>query len=461
MSNLTPQPTEAAALPLTQALGRFVAEIAFARLPEAAVRTTRLGFTDSIGTMIAGSLEPCVQILKKTLANGRGGEATLYLSSERCAAPEAAWINGTAAHALDYDDVGQRGHPSAVLVPAILAEAEALGASGRDMIAAYAAGYEVWAELASREQGQHHRKGWHPTGILGAIGAAAACAALRGLDAERATHAIALGASQSGGIGANFGTMTKPFHAGRAAHAGLVAARLAEAGFTASPDALEHPQGFLSAVSPAGKVDRESVPRGLGSEWKIVKYRLGIKKYPACYCTHRALDAMLELLGRHLLKPEEIERITVSLSDTHSLILRNHRPQTGLEAKFSMEFAMAAAMIARRAGLAEYTDGFVRRPDVQDLMRRVFVETNQNYDPEVSGASVWDQVRVELRTGGTIESEKVSRAKGHADRPLSESELFEKFRSCLEAGRAKIAPDVLFDRLKHLENLSARELTAV
>src|SRR5215472_3375104 len=349
MSNLTPQPTEAAALPLTQALGRFVAEIAFARLHEGAVRTTRLGFTDSIGTMIAGSPEPCVQILKKTLANGRGGEATLYLSSERCAAPEAAWINGTAAHALDYDDVGQRGHPSAVLVPAILAEAEARGASGRDMIAAYAAGYEVWAELASREQGQHHRKGWHPTGILGAIGAAAACAALRGLDAERATHAIALGASQSGGIMANFGTMTKPFHAGRAAHAGLMAARLAEAGFTASPDALEHPQGFLSAVSPAGEVDRETPAHGLGSEWKIVKYRLGIKKYPACYCTHRALDAMLELLGRHLLKPEEIERITVSLSDTHSLILRNHRPQTGLEAKFSMEFAMAAAVITRCA----------------------------------------------------------------------------------------------------------------
>ncbi|HTY79314.1 MAG TPA: MmgE/PrpD family protein, partial [Candidatus Bathyarchaeia archaeon] len=232
MSNFTPQQTDPAALPLTQALGSFVADIAFARLPEGAVKTARIGFTDCIGTMIAGSPEPCVQILKKTLANGRGGEASLYLSSERCAAPEAAWINGTAAHALDYDDVGQRGHPSAVLVPAILAEAEARGASGREMIAAYAAGYEVWAEVASREEGHHHRKGWHPTGILGGIGAAAACAALRGLDAERATHAIALGASQGGGILANFGTMTKPFHAGRAAHAGLMAARLAEAGFT-------------------------------------------------------------------------------------------------------------------------------------------------------------------------------------------------------------------------------------
>src|SRR5262249_41818926 len=174
-------------------------------------------------------------------------------------------------------------------------------------------------------------------------------------------------------------------------------------------------------------------------------HRLGIKKYPACYCTHRALDAMLELLARPPLRPEEIEKITVSLSDTHALILRNHEPQTGLEAKFSIEFAMAAAVIARRAGLSEYNDGFGRRPEVQALMRKVSVETNRNYDPEVSGASVWDQVRIDLTGGGSIESEKVSRAKGHADRPLSEAELFEKFRGCLDAGGSRIAPEALFD----------------
>jgi 2-methylcitrate dehydratase PrpD len=284
---------------------------------------------------------------------------------------------------------------------------------------------------------------------------------LRRLDADGATRALALAASQSSGTMANFGTMTKPFHAGRSAHSGLMSARLAELGFTASPDALEHPQGFLSAVSPAGEVNRETPPQGLGSDWWITKYRLGIKKYPACYCTHRALDGMLELLARDPLEPEQIERITVSLSDTHALILRNHEPQTGLAAKFSMEFAMAAAVTARRAGLTEYTDAFVRRPEVQKLMRRVGVETNQNYDPEVSGASVFDQVRVNLAGGGTVESEKVARAKGHADRPLSEDELFEKFRTCLDAGSARIAPEMLFDRLRRLENLSARELTAV
>ncbi len=446
---------------LTQDLGQFAAGVSFEKLPPGAADVARTGFIDCIATMIAGAGDPAPQLLRKALQQP-DGDATLYFSGEKCPAPEAAWINGTAGHALDYDDVASlRGHPSTVLVPAILAEGEVRGASGRDMLAAYVAGYETWAELAWRDPGHHHRKGWHPTGIFGPIGAAAACASLRRLDADGAARALALAASQSSGVMANFGTMTKPFHAGRSAHSGLMSARLAELGFTASLDALEHPQGFLSAVSPDGEVDRESPAHGLGSEWKIVKYRLGIKKYPACYCTHRALDAMLELLARQPLQPAEIARITVSLSDTHALILRNHQPQTGLAAKFSIEFAMAAAVIACRAGLAEYTDGFVRRPEVQDLMRRVGIETNRNYDPEVSGASVFDQVRVELVGGRIIESEKVARAKGHADRPLSEEELFEKFRLCLDAGGARIAPDVLFDRLRHLEDLSARELTAV
>jgi len=446
---------------LTQDLGRFVADLCSERLPQDAAEVARTGFIDCIATMIAGAPDPAPQLLRRAL-QPTDGEATLYFTGERSPAPEAAWINGTAGHALDYDDVASlRGHPSTVLVPAIIAEGEALGASGRAMLAAYVAGYETWAELAWRDPGHHHRKGWHPTGIFGPIGAAAACASLRRLDADGATRALALAASQSSGTMANFGTMTKPFHAGRSAHAGVMSARLAELGFTASLDALEHPQGFLSAVSPAGEVDRETPPQRLGGDWWITKYGLGIKKYPACYCTHRALDTMLKLLACHPLGPEQIERITVSISDTHALILRNHEPQTGLAAKFSMEFAMAASVIARRAGLAEYTDAFVQRPEVQKLMRRVQVETNQNYDPEVSGASVYDQVRVDLADGGIVTSEKVARAKGHADRPLSEDELFEKFRICLDAGGARIAPEVLFDRLRRLEDLSARELTAV
>lgn len=447
-------------MPLTQELGQFAAGLSFEKLPAEAVEIARTGFIDTIATMIAGAHDPAPQLLRRGL-DPAPGPASLYFSGETCAAPEAAWINGTAGHALDYDDVGVRGHVSTVLVPALLAEAETLGLGGREMVAAYVAGYESWAELSRRDPGHHHRKGWHPTGIFGAIGAGAASSALRQLAPEQATAAIALSASQAGGIMANFGTMTKPFHAGRAAHAGLVAARLAALGFTASPDTLEHPQGFLSAVSPEGRADRDGPCPRFGEDWHILKTRLSIKKYPACYCTHRALDAMLELLAKRPLQPAEIARITVSLSHTHSLILRNHAPQTGLEAKFSMEFAMAAAAIARRASLAEYTDDFVRRPEVQELMRRVAVVTNENYDAAVVGASVWDQVTVDLANGERIASEQVRRARGHAERPLGETELFDKFRTCLDAGQARISPELLFDRLRNLEKLSARELTAV
>jgi 2-methylcitrate dehydratase PrpD len=446
-------------MPLTRELGEFVAGQTFVGLPPEAIDVARAGFIDTIATMIAGAHDDGPQILRKALSPAPG-DATLYFTGETCTAPEAAWINGTAAHALDYDDVAVRGHPSTVLVPAILAEGETLGASGDEMITAYVVGYETWAEIANRDPGHHHRKGWHPTGIFGAIAAAAACARLRRLDAERTTRAIALAASQAGGLMANFGTMTKPFHAGRAAHAGLVSARMAELGFTAADDAIEHPQGFLSAVSPEGLADRES-PAALGREWHIVKNRISIKKYPACYGVHRTLDGMLDLLARRPLQPDQIARITASISKTRSLVLRNHQPQTGLEAKFSMEFAMAAAVIARRATLAEFTDSFVRRPDVQYLMHRVAIDTNENYDPETPGAAVFDQMRVDLVSGETLESEQVRWARGHAFRPLEEADLFEKFGTCLDAGHARIAPEILFDRLRNLEKISARELTRV
>jgi 2-methylcitrate dehydratase PrpD len=368
-------------MPLTRDLGGFVAALSFDQLPPEAIDVARTGFIDTIATMIAGSRDEAPQFLRQALAPPPG-KATLYFAGETAPAPEAAWINGTAAHALDYDDVAVRGHPSTVLVPAILAEAEELGASGREMIAAYVAGYEVWAELSWRDPDDQRPKGWHPTGIFGAIAAAGACARLRGLDAEQTTMALALAASQACGLMANFGTMTKPFHAGNAAHAGLVSARMAGAGFTASADVLEHPQGFLVAVSAQGRVDRET-PAALGQPWHILKNRLSIKKYPACYAVHRSLDGLLDLLKERPIEPDEIKQITAEIADTRAMILRNHQPQTGLEGKFSMEFAMAASVIANRATLVEYTDGFVRRPDVQALMQKVAVETNQNYDPEV------------------------------------------------------------------------------
>ena len=443
---------------LTKDLGQFVSDLSPNRLPEEAVRVARMGFIDCIGTMIAGRKEDCVRIMTEVLGP-QDGPATLTFGKRKSPAPEAAWINGTAAHALDYDDVGLRGHPSTVLVPAILAEAETLGRSGADMIVAYVAGYETWAELFRRDSGLLHVKGWHPTGLYGAVGAAAACASLHRLDPDKAAQAIALGASQSSGLMANFGTMTKPFHAGKAAHAGIMAARLAEAGFTANTDALEHPQGFLHAISPEGTEDR-SGPAKAGTEWAILTQGIGIKKYPTCYCTHRAIDCMLDLMDTTPVKAGEVKKITVNISDYFATVLRNHQPQTGLAAKFSMEFAMASGVVARRVGLRELTDEFVQRPEIQALMQRVEIVTTKEYDPDLPGAAPQDAVTVELTSGRSIAGEPVKRATGHASRPLTETQLFEKFADCLDVGASDIPADVLFKRLQDIQSISARELTA-
>lgn len=443
---------------LTQEIGEFVAGLDARPIPQAAIATARTAFLDCAGVMIAGRVEDAPKILRETLAPGPG-EASLWFTRSRVAAPEAAWLNATAAHVLDFDDTGLRGHPSTILVPAILAEAEELDATGADMLAAYIAGYEVWGELALRERGSLHLKGWHPTGIWGSVAAAAACASLRGLSAAQASAAVAIGASQSAGLVANFGTMTKPFHAGRSAHAGLLAARLAGAGFTGARDAIEHRQGLLCAVSQAGDTDLNR-PSQFGRSWRILEHGLNIKKYPACYCAHRSIDGMLELLARTGFRADDVEEIGVFISERFGMVLRHHRPQSGLEAKFSMEFAMASAIIAGRVGLSELTDGFVRSPPVQSLMGRVSIELGNEYDDSHPNAAPYDRVRVRLKSGEELEGLPVRRARGHAEDPLTENELYEKFRVCLEAGGMGDDAPVLFDRLNALPGVSARDLTS-
>ena len=435
---------------LTAGLGKFVAELRYEDIPQDALSYVHTGFADCVGVMIAGAREAAPQLLKAMLAPS-GGEATLLFGADRASALDAAWINGTAAHALDFDDVAHRGHPSAVLVPAILAEAEALGASGRQMVLAYAAGYETWAELVRRDADPQHKKGWHPTGIFGAIGAAAACASLRKLNAGQAACAIAMGASQSAGLVSNFGTMTKPFHAGRAAHAGVASARLAGLGFTAALDALEHPPGFLTAVSQGGRIDVESAVEA-GVDWKLPRDRLSVKKYPLCFCTHRALDGMLDLLRVERVSPEAVKRVTVSISRRAATVLRNHAPQTALEAKFSIEFAMAAALVAGRAGFAELTEDFVLRQDVQALMKRVTVTPDDRED--AGGYAIYDQVKIETGEGRTLDSGQLTRVRGGPDLPLTRDELWTKFEDCVKAGAARVPARKLFDALMSLDRLT-------
>lgn len=439
---------------LTADLGRFVADLRLESVPERGREIAKTGFADCYAVMVAGAREPAVGLVDRTLAGVvTGAGASLVPGGERRRTEDAALVNGVAAHVLDYDDVALDGHPSAVLVPAILAQAEASGSSGAEMLMAYVAGYEVWAELIGREEGHLHDKGWHPTAVMGAVATAAACAKLRRLDAERSATALAAAGSMAAGLVSNFGTMTKSFQVGRAAQSGVIAAALAEAGFTASPDALEHRAGFLNALSPTGRPDRERSMAAGNREWQILRQGLNVKRYPVCYATHRSIDGALDLVRKHRLKPGDIDEIKVSTGETQMLMLRNHRPQTGLEAKFSMHFAMASSVVAGNVGLAELTDDFVRKPEVQALMGRVTYETTPETMADLSFAP-FDAVAIRTLSGETLESGPVERARGSHETPLSQQELWTKFADCMARELAAPAATRVFDRLMSLERLN-------
>jgi len=439
---------------LTIDLGRFVAGLGLRQIPAEGCATARRGIADCFGVLIAGSRDAEIALVDRELGHASGSPlASLIPSGARRSVETAALVNGVAAHILDYDDVSLDGHPSAVLVPAILAQGEASGSSGAEMLTAYIAGYEVWAELLEREPTPLHRKGWHPSAVLGPIAAAAACAKLRSLDATGVSTAMAIAASMSSGLVANFGTMTKSFQVGRAGQSGLIAARLAQAGLTASLDALEHPAGLLVALSPDGKAELDRPFNAAAKEWHIVGHGLSIKRYPICYATHRSIDAALDLVERHNLTPAQVDRIHVTTGKTQMLMLRNSRPQTGLEAKFSMQFAMAAALCARHVGLAELTDDFVRRPDVQAIFPRVML-TGTEITKEGSNFAPSDEVEITTVAGETLKSGPVAYAKGSHERPLSRSELWTKFAECLGAEFPDAKKTRTFENLMMLDRLN-------
>ena len=439
---------------LTADLGKFVSELAPKDIPQAAAAVARTGFTDCFGVMVAGAREPVVALVDRALSGSDGrDQASLIPGGGRRNVEDAALVNGVAAHVLDYDDVTSDGHPSAVLVPAILAQGEAQRSSGAEMLTAYAAGYEVWAELLVREPVPLHQKGWHPTAVRGSIAAAAACAKLLRLGPQETSTAMALAASMAGGLVANFGTLTKPFQVGRAAQSGLLAARLAAVGLTASPDALEHRSGYLAAFSPDGGADLARPLERARDQWHLERQGLNIKRYPICYATHRAIDATLGLAERHDLRPADVEEIRVSTSELQLRMLRNDHPQTGFEAKFSMQFALAASVVARNVGLQQLRDDFVRSPAVQTLMPRVRCAGTVEAEDGSAFARA-DSVEVRTVQGKVFASPPIRFAKGNAQSPLSREELWLKFADCLGDEFAAAAKSRAFESLMRLDRLS-------
>jgi len=298
--------------------------------------------------------------------------------------------------------------------------------------------------------------GWHPTGIFGALGAAAAAAKLLRLDADQTTQALGLGGSQAAGLIQNLGTMTKPFHAGNAARSGIVSAMLAADGFTATREVLEGDLGFPFALCGPGEVDPARMIVELGAPFAVIEPGINVKAYPCYYSAHKCIDAMFHMLAEHDIQADEVASVTCRVPARVIKILFHTRPNTGLAAKFSMQFFMAAALVERKLGLLQFTDAKVHDPRIRALMERVSMTAHGKSGSDEIPFDFPDVVTVELKSG-TKYSHSVSTARGHADSPLSEAELLGKFQECARLSLPEEDVDRLggmIGRLDKLEELS-------
>ena len=429
--------------------------------PAEAVDIARRAILDCLGVMLAGSIEPAARIVAE-VARAEGGSplATVVGTPLRTGTVWAALANGTAAHALDFDDTNfaMLGHPSAPVLSAALAAGELVMADGRALVHAFLLGFEVETTMASVMNPPHYEKGFHATGTLGTMGAAAAAARLLGLDAAQTRAALAVAASQASGLKENFGTMTKPFHAGHAARSGVLSALLARDGFTASEHAIEGPQGYFAVLS-AGKRD-EQVLDSLGAPWKILETGVAVKPYPSCACTHSIIDSALELQRTHRIRPEQVAEVTVGVNAAVPRILIHGNPRSGLEAKFSGEFSAAAALCDGRVGIATFRDDKTDDPAIRELMTRVRLVV----DPEIPGdleRHMWTRVTVRLRDGREV-AIAPRPVPGHPGLPLSMDQLREKFMDCARIVLPEDRADSVRQMVEQLDGCpDLRSLTAI
>jgi 2-methylcitrate dehydratase PrpD len=424
-------------------LAAYAATESFEKLPEAAVRAARRAILDTLGVTLAGSVEVTAERARALVAHRRGSdEATIVGTPLRGSVEDAALTNGTAAHALDYDDLHQSlsGHPSVPVLPAALALAERQHLSGAALITAFVVGVEIEAKLGRALNPGLYEVGWHATSTLGVFGAAAAVSRLLGLSAERTAQALAIAASMASGIKANFGTDCKPLHAGHAARCGVEAALLAAAGFTGNPRALEHGDGFGSTYGAGSPPAWDLATAGLGSPHEIVDPGVGVKRFPACASTHQALDATLALAEEHALTPSAVEAVEcgVPYMAPHQLIY--DQAATPLQGKFSMPYCVAVALLDGGVGFAQFTDERVHRADVQALMPRVRMVVHPEQTTRECLPTRFSEVTITLRDGRRLQR-RVHQAKGQPRNPLTDAELTVKFRDCaarvLPADRAE------------------------
>lgn len=429
--------------------------------PEARERAA-LAYADTIGVTLAGAHEPAARMAQAMAADeATGTGACRVLGTALCAGPElAAFANGVAAHALDYDDMCfvSLAHPSCALVPATLAVGELAATPGALLLDAYVAGFEIECRLGTVMNPRHyHQRGWHCTSSIGTVGAAAAAARVLGLDAGRTRHALGIAASAACGLKENLGTMVKPLHAGLAARNGVMAARLAARGFTASPHAIDGPQGYLAAMDSEGP-SLEPAVSDLGSRWEILETGVTVKLYPSCAATHPPLDALIDLQRREQFSATDVDAIDVEVDSMTPRLLIHPRPATGLEAKFSMPFCAAAAVVYGRLDINTFDGEHIRNPEVQALLPRVTLRANAAFD----AFAPLSQARVTVRlTDGRTFTQAADGARGYPGR-LTDDELATKFASCAAATLTAAGAAAAWPSLRHIASVkNVRDLTAL
>ncbi|MEV0184593.1 MmgE/PrpD family protein [Streptomyces sp. NPDC050625] len=430
---------DAASRAVTRDLAAFAVNVDATSIPGDRLELLHLAVLDTVGVAVAASREKSGRIVSQyAQAFGPGSGATVFgcPRGARVPAEFAALANGTMAHALDFDDMHTRlaGHPSAVLVPAVLALAEEVGSSGDDVLTAMAVAYEVVHRVAALMGYPALFAGFHPTGVWAPVGTAAAAARLLGLSIDQACMALGIAASQAGGLRANFGSMVKPFHAGHGGMAGIMAAKLAALGFVAGDDAIGGPNGFVHCYGG----DREriaEVVEGLGTRWFPLE-GYSVKLYPACGKTHATVDAALALRGE--CSVEAIDRITIDADESVADVLPYSRPATGLQAKFSLEYAAVVALLDGKAGLAQYTDERLADPRLQDLL----MKTESRLSPGNTEEQFFvnETVTLHLQDGRQL-TNQVAREAGDLGQEVPREDVVRKFRDCCEGTLSDAAVD--------------------
>lgn len=441
---------------VSQDLSMLIAQAQFRGLSPDVVEVAKTVILDGLSVTLAGSVEPPARIVAEYVRDmGGTPQCSVWGHGFKTSPVMAAFANGVAGHVLDYEVMWHPAtHATSPTLPAILAVAESQGCSGQEVITALVTGFEVQGRIRVASA-KLDLRGFHPPGLVGVMGSAAAASVMLKLSAEQTRMALGIAASRAGGVSANTGTMTKATHCGNAARMGLEAALLAAKGFTGHPDIFEHPAGYVAVCFGEG-FDLEAVTRDFGRPYRMVQPGIAIKKHPSQYSTHRGIDAALELRQRYRIDPAQIASVRIETP-----VMRNTdrpAPRTGLEGKFSFQYTVAAALLDGRVTMETFTDAQVRRPEIAALLAKTHLHMNpqipSNFD------EMWTTVTVQMRDGQEY-SIRCDRPRGIWGNPLSREERLIKARQC--AGRVLLDADIerLIAMVEDLEHASSQDLLAL